>query len=348
MTRETGVASKAAVVADAKRNKADELKLFWTRMTFLFASMHCSTVTFFSNFMPETQDQKLDSKCCCVICGNSAVHVFAVRGYPIAECTACGHRFLSAPLQNDHVERVYADNYFFGGGAGYTNYLSQEELLVNRGRNYAKRMERYLGRKGKVLDVGAAAGFLVQGWLISEWEATGIEPNLRMVEHGKTRGIDLRHGAFEESADLEQESFDCVSMVQVISHLPSPVDSMKLAFKLLKPGGLMLIETWDRKSWIATWMKSGWHEYSPPSVLHWFHLLSLTKAANVAGFEFMESRRALRWLNVGHAKSLLQYMSSTSLIASIASRAAVIAPSSLNILYPGDDLFWAVYRKPSY
>ena len=285
--------------------------------------------------------------CCCVLCGSVANLALVVRGFHIAQCDSCGHQFLPTSIPRDPVARTYSDEYFFGGGAGYTNYLDQKVLLEKRGTQYAKIVEKHLGRKGNVFDVGAAAGFLMQGWLNQDWAAVGVEPNLAMVQHGQERGLDLYHGVFEDSLAWKDESYDCVSMVQVISHLPSPTDALRLAYQMLKPSGILLVETWDRKSWIASAMKGGWHEYSPPSVLHWFHRESLTKAANLVGFEFVESQRVLRWLNIGHAKSLLKHMSATSKLASLASIVATVFPSQMNILYPGDDLFWALYRKPT-
>lgn len=81
-----------------------------------------------------------------------------------------------------------------------------------------------------------------------------------MVQHGQERGLDLHHGGFEDSPAWAKESYDCISMVQVISHLPSPIEALRLAYKMLNPNGI---------------------------------------------------------------------------------------PSQMNVLYPGDDLFWALYRKPN-
>jgi 2-polyprenyl-3-methyl-5-hydroxy-6-metoxy-1,4-benzoquinol methylase len=293
---------------------------------------------------PSPADPEVDS---CILCGSVANEALVVRGFKIAQCSSCGHQFLPSPISQNHVAQTFSDAYFFGGGAGYTNYLEQQPLLEKRGAQYAKIVEKHLGRKGKVFDVGAAAGFLMQGWLNQDWAATGIEPNLSMVQHGQERGLDLHHGVFEDSPAWAKESYDCISMVQVISHLPSPIEALRLAYKMLNPNGILLVETWDRTSWIASAMRGGWHEYSPPSVLHWFHRKSLTHAANLVGFEFVESQRALRWLNIGHAKSLLKHMSATSKLARLASIVATVFPSQMNVLYPGDDLFWALYRKPN-
>ena len=66
------------------------------------------------------------------------------------------------------------------------------------------------------------------------------------------------------------DEYDAVSMIQVLPHFIDPKRAMAVVTKVLKPGGLLLIETWNRDSWTARLFGKNWHEYSPPSVLHWF------------------------------------------------------------------------------
>lgn len=43
------------------------------------------------------------------------------NGYTIFECKQCGHRFLEIDDYENHVDNVYAENYFSEGGHGYPN-----------------------------------------------------------------------------------------------------------------------------------------------------------------------------------------------------------------------------------
>lgn len=56
-----------------------------------------------------------------------------------------------------------------------------------------------------------------------------------------------------------------------------------------------------------------WHEYSPPSVLHWFSKRGLIRLADRAGFEPIAQGRPSKWIDAGHAKSLLQFKADSSL-----------------------------------
>lgn len=282
----------------------------------------------------------------CPICKSDAKRWKNVRSFEIAECENCAHRFLANPVSSDHVERIYGDDYFFGGGAGYSNYVDQSSLLRGRGRDYARRIKKYRNVPGKVLDVGAAAGFLLEGWIEEGWRGVGVEPNRTMCKHAEARGIDVRCGTVET---LEMESdgpWDLVSMVQVISHLSEPVDSIRKLVGCLAPGGLLLVETWDRTSWFARLCGSGWHEYSPPSVLHWFTPQTLELAATTCGLRPIATGKVLRWLQIGHAKSLLRHASKESTLMRMAYWVSLPFPVSWSVPYPGDDLRWSIFQKP--
>ncbi|MBM3967684.1 MAG: methyltransferase domain-containing protein, partial [Planctomycetes bacterium] len=187
----------------------------------------------------------------CPVCKSGAMHWKSVRSFEIAECETCAHRFLVNPVSSDHVESIYGDDYFFGGGAGYSNYLDQSALLRGRGRDYARRIKKFRNVPGKILDVGAAAGFLLEGWIEEGWRGIGVEPIRSMCKHAEARGIDVRCGTVE-TLELESDGpWDLISMVQVISHISETVDSIRKLTRYLAPGGLLLVETWDRTSWFA-------------------------------------------------------------------------------------------------
>jgi len=63
---------------------------------------------------------------------------FAAHGIPIRDCPECGHRFAGLLPHESHIESVYADEYFHGGGAGYPDYLGDGGLLRQHGRRSGK------------------------------------------------------------------------------------------------------------------------------------------------------------------------------------------------------------------
>ena len=62
------------------------------------------------------------------------------------------------------MKDVYGDDYFFEGGAGYSDDTSEGDMLRKRGGYYAEMINKLTKEPGVMLDVGAAAGFLLKGF----------------------------------------------------------------------------------------------------------------------------------------------------------------------------------------
>lgn len=255
------------------------------------------------------------------------------------DCAACRHRFAEVSTNGNHVAEIYADSYFNGGGAGYSDYLAEGEMLRRRGRDYAKILSKNAIEAGKILDVGAAAGFILQGFCDAGWRGVGIEPNASMAREGREElGLEIFEGDFENFESAEK--FDAVSMIQVAAHFHNPRRSFQNAFDLLKPGGVLLVETWNYKSLTARVFGKNWHEYSPPSVLHWFSPETLSQFLRRIGFEKIAGGRPSKKISGEHARSLLRYRLGNKFDSFLK-----LIPGKINFPYPAEDLFWAIYRK---
>jgi len=140
-----------------------------------------------------------------------------------------------------HIDTVYADAYFHGGGAGYPDYPADAELLRQHGRRYGELLTRFY-RPGRILDVGAAAGFILQGLTDTGWTGAGLEPNAAMAAFGRDRlELPIQTGTLD-SSDFAGP-FDAISFIQVLTHFPDPLATFRRADALTKPGGVWLIET---------------------------------------------------------------------------------------------------------
>lgn len=284
----------------------------------------------------------------CPVCLRPSQSLFPKYDYVIQGCTACGHRFIHHAPNAGHVTQVYDDSYFNGGEAGYPDYLAESKLLRRHGRRYAKKLSRYM-RPGRMLDVGAAAGFILQGFVDCGWQGQGIEPNNAMAEYGRSQlHLPIQTGPLEH---LHTESFspdnqyDLVSMIQVVAHFYELQQAFQIASEATKPGGYWLIETWNRDSLTAKLLGPGWHEYSPPSVLHWFAPKDLARLARQFGFQEVARGRPVKRISGAHAKSLLGYKLQENWWGQLPAQLLQLVPDGLEIPYPAEDLFWALYRK---
>ena len=274
----------------------------------------------------------------CPLCQSESKIVFEAKGFPVRDCAKCRHRFAEVLTSENHVAQTYDDSYFTGGGAGYSDYLAEGEMLRRRGDNYAKILSKYT-ETGKILDVGAAAGFVLQGFVENGWRGIGIEPNRRMAKFGNERlNLEILNGDLENFQTAEK--FRLVSMIQVVAHFHEPRRAFQNAVDLLEPNGFLLIETWNRASLTARIFGKSWHEYSPPSVLQWFSRESLSGFLDEFGFKKIATGRPSKKISGEHAKSLLEYRLSEKF-----SPLLKIIPDKINFPYPAEDLFWAIYQK---
>jgi SAM-dependent methyltransferase len=273
----------------------------------------------------------------CPLCQSESKFAFEAKGFALRDCVKCSHRFAEIAADETHVAEIYDDSYFSGGGAGYSDYPAEAEMLKKRGQMYAGKLEKFTSEKGKMLDVGAAAGFILQGFIDEGWTGTGLEPNAQIAKTGRENyGLDIRLGSLESFETSEK--FDLISMIQVAAHFYEPRKAFQKASVLLNENGFLLVETWNRESISARIFGKNWHEYSPPSVLQWFSLNGLTQFLKDFGFEKIAHGRPSKKISGAHAKSLLKYRLGDNFLLKL-------IPDKLNFPYPSEDLFWAIYRK---
>jgi SAM-dependent methyltransferase len=242
----------------------------------------------------------------------------------------------------DHARLVYDDSYFSGGDAGYPDYLAEGALLRRRGQWYGRLMARYT-QAGAVLDMGAAAGFILQGFQDTGWTGMGVEPNAEMARYGRERlSLDIECSTCE--GFRSSRHFDLVSMIQVVAHLTDIRRAFQVCAGALKPGGLLLIESWNRRSWTARLLGKNWHEYSPPSVLRWFSPEDLEMLLRQFGFAKIAQGRPPKRILGAHAKTLLDYKLREWPLGATLGRITKVIPDGAEIPYPAEDLFWALFR----
>jgi len=269
--------------------------------------------------------------------------VFQQDGFWIRECPVCHFQYVEVIPSQEHVTQVYGDRYFIGGGAGYTNYVGEADIITTHGRYYGKLLSKFM-KPGKLLDVGAAAGFMLKGLNEHGWDGLGLEPNASMAEYGRTQvGVNIEIGTLEQIRG--DEVFDLITMVQVLPHFYDIQQALHVAASLTKPSGYWLIETWNKDSSMARVLGKNWHEYSPPSVLRFFSPETLRLLVRQFGFEEVARGRPAKKINSGRAKSLLHYKLQNSTSGKLLGRLVDLIPDGLILPYPSFDLFWALYQK---
>ena len=169
----------------------------------------------------------------------------------LVRCRFCGFQYVNPRLRGDLILSGYAD----GEDPAYISQLRARE------RTFAgslDEIERAAGGKGRLLDIGTAAGAFVAAARDRGWEAEGCEPNRWMAEWGSTRyGIRIRPGDVL-NLDYEDGSFDVITLWDVIEHTTDPTAVLERCRALLRPGGILVVNYPDIGSWVARLLGRRW------------------------------------------------------------------------------------------
>ncbi|HZR82437.1 MAG TPA: class I SAM-dependent methyltransferase [Candidatus Binatia bacterium] len=218
----------------------------------------------------------------CPACDGSGPEVFRKRGFAIAECERCATRFV--PRGRAPAMR-YDEGYFAGDaeGGGYGSYLEDRELVL---ANFERRVRWFapLASGRRLLDVGAAYGFLLAAARCHGFEGVGVEPVAGCARFARAElDVDVRTATIE-AVDLPAGSFDVATMLDVIEHLDDPRAALRRVHELLRPGGLLVVETGDRDALLARVSGPRWYFYDPPQHVTFFSRRSLVALLARAGF----------------------------------------------------------------
>jgi len=142
----------------------------------------------------------------------------------------------------------------------------------------------------RLLDVGCGNGDYLRHAGDAGWQAVGIDADEKAVDVARRRGLDARLGGIELFAD-EAECFDAVTLSHVLEHLHDPARLLRAAHRLLKPGGVVFIDTPNIQSCGARRWGVHWRGLETPRHLVIFSRSALIERLHTAGFVRIESKR---------------------------------------------------------
>jgi len=115
--------------------------------------------------------------------------------------------------------------------------------LPERNLHWLRALLKYQPPPAKVLEVGCAHGSFVALMRQAGYQAEGLELSPWVVAFGQeTFGIPVHVGPVE-SLDMPAASLDAIVLMDVLEHLPDPSATMRRCLQLLKPAGLLLVQT---------------------------------------------------------------------------------------------------------
>ncbi len=105
----------------------------------------------------------------------------------------------------------------------------------------------------RIVDVGCGGGILTEGLATQGADALGIDLSEELIDvaelHGLESGVNTHYQKIsaEALAQKQPESFDHVTCMEMLEHVPDPGSIITACATLVKPGGMVFFSTLNRK-----------------------------------------------------------------------------------------------------
>lgn len=229
----------------------------------------------------------------CAVCGGTAVEPagavtgrFEPRVFTLRQCRACRFAWVANPLTD--LAAVYSEAYYRGRGADpmvdYVFELEHPERTVRRyewrGLMSVVSSLTAVNADTQWLDYGCGHGGLVR-WARAHGlpHAVGYETGW-IADTARAAGIPI---LTEDALPARDGTFDVVTAIEVLEHIPDPVAALTDMRRLLKPGGVLFVTTGNARPHRGR--LPGWAYVVPEVHVSFFEPETLATAMRRAGFE---------------------------------------------------------------
>lgn len=195
-------------------------------------------------------------------------------GVPLLKCPDCG--------------AIHADCLKPSGDMYADLYRTEERVpaVVAASLDAVVRSMTTYRTSGKWLDVGFGQGALLDAAVRGGWLAHGTEVSEVALEKGRARGFETARGTEAFGAN----TFDVVSLVELVEHVESPEEFFREARRVLRPGGCLYLTTPNARSLNRWFLGSKWTVFAPPDHITIFTPRSLRQLLVRTGFGHVSLR----------------------------------------------------------
>jgi SAM-dependent methyltransferase len=206
-------------------------------------------------------------------------------------CDNCGLLYVNNPPTDTEREKSYSFE------EGYHSQLASAPETIAFHRAEAKKNLSMLDKqacKGTLLDIGCSTGLFLKNARESGWKVNGLEYSQDSAKVAREKfGLDVKQGELN-SESYPRDSFDVVTMWDVIEHVPSPRRTLDLVREILSPNGLVVLKTpnadglYPKASLKIAHRLDFWGHPEPPGHLFQFSAKTLSRLLDISGFDVIK------------------------------------------------------------
>lgn len=214
----------------------------------------------------------------CNTCGNDVSSVLISKGgHDIYQCTQCSLAFTYP--QPESIAEQYDSGYF-------DLYRRRRVFRLRRGVERLKCIE-LIKEPGKLLDIGCSLGYFVEAANSRGWQASGVEISPYASQEARDFGLDVHTGVLED-VNYPDGSFDCVTMWDVLEHVPDPTAHMLEVRRILAPDGIVVIGTPNLDHTMFRMKREAWRHLKPSEHIYYFQKKSIVRLLEKTGFNSVQ------------------------------------------------------------
>jgi len=178
--------------------------------------------------------------------------------------------FLSTLPSQKQLKNYYVKQFSYRDG------LLNEENIRKRGRVILRKIKQLVPNAKTIVDVGCGYGFFLDEAQKQGVSVFGVEPSRLLVHYAFNKyAIRSFRGTLNELVKNNKRKFDVVTCIHVIEHVTELKYFVLDLLKLVKPGGLLYIETPNADSHLLYTEKEQYTFLIPPDHLWLFSRRSI-------------------------------------------------------------------------
>jgi 2-polyprenyl-3-methyl-5-hydroxy-6-metoxy-1,4-benzoquinol methylase len=178
----------------------------------------------------------------CNICsGTSFTTVYKYKTHGVLRCNRCKTLCRDIVFNREESERLYSEDYFCDLQKDF--FHSNRELRERAFRNKIEIIDKLYPSKGRLLDLGCAIGTFLKVAREDSWEVEGIELSKYAANYAVEKENLTVHNGDLLDMKLPSNSFDVVTLWDMVDHSETPNDVIKEVYRILKPGGIAAMDT---------------------------------------------------------------------------------------------------------
>jgi 2-polyprenyl-3-methyl-5-hydroxy-6-metoxy-1,4-benzoquinol methylase len=220
----------------------------------------------------------------------------------VVRCRGCDLVYINPRPPLVQIEQGYAE-------AVDETYVSQAEGRLHAFRRIARQISRAKRPEGgRLLDVGAAAGFFLVAAREQGWKVEGIELSSWLSDWAKQHFDLTIHTSPLAAGQFPPRHFDVVTMFDVLEHVDDPKATVRVVRDVLEDDGLFVLSYPDWGSIFARLLKRRWW-FLLSVHLFYFTRTTIRRLLEQNGFEVISMQRLYPSLQLGYLIQRLEVYS---------------------------------------